>query len=146
MGDEEQLTDAELKLLAEQCTSAKCSAYVPYSHFRVGAAVLSTKDGKVFRGCNVENASYPLCTCAERVAITKAVSEGHAKFKAIAITSDMKDKYCFPCGGCRQVIIEFGRNTKVVLVRPESSEYKVFTAGELLPHSFTTEDLEAKRI
>ncbi|XP_011825719.1 PREDICTED: cytidine deaminase isoform X4 [Mandrillus leucophaeus] len=84
---------------------AKKSAYCPYSHFPVGAALL-TQEGRIFKGCNIENACYPLGICAERTAIQKAVSEGYKDFKAIAIASDMQDDFISPCGACRQVMRE----------------------------------------
>ncbi|XP_017361932.1 cytidine deaminase isoform X2 [Cebus imitator] len=86
---------------------AKKSAYCPYSHFPVGAALL-TQDGRIFQGCNIENACYPLGICAERTAIQKAISEGYKDFRAIAIASDMKDDFISPCGACRQVMREIG--------------------------------------
>ncbi|KAL5490991.1 hypothetical protein EMCRGX_G016202 [Ephydatia muelleri] len=136
------LTELESKLI-QRSKEAKSSAHAPYSKFRVGAALLS-KSGTIFSGCNVENAAYPLSTCAERVAITKAVSEGHKEFIAIAVATDLED-FGFPCGGCRQVIAEFGLDIRVILTKP-NGEYTVMTVGELLPHSFTAKDLEAKRL
>ncbi|XP_012295163.2 cytidine deaminase isoform X2 [Aotus nancymaae] len=93
---------------------AKKSAYCPYSHFPVGAALL-TQDGRIFQGCNIENACYPLGICAERTAIQKAISEGYKDFRAIAIASDMQDDFISPCGACRQVMREMSR--KVVFLR-----------------------------
>ncbi|XP_066126331.1 cytidine deaminase isoform X2 [Saccopteryx bilineata] len=92
-----------LLLLSQE---AKKSAYCPYSHFPVGAALL-TRDGKIFSGCNVENAAYPLGICAERTAIQKAISEGYKDFRAIAIASDLQDDFISPCGACRQVMREY---------------------------------------
>lgn len=94
-----------LKQLIQKSFEAKEMAYSPYSKFRVGAAIL-TESGEYITGCNVENASYGLCICAERTAICKAVSEGHHKFKAIAVSSDLEDKFISPCGSCRQFLIE----------------------------------------
>ncbi|XP_058994327.1 cytidine deaminase isoform X2 [Mustela lutreola] len=87
------------------CREAKKSAYCPYSHFPVGAAIL-TRDGRIFSGCNIENVCYPLGVCAERTAIQKAISEGHREFRAIAISSDLQDDFISPCGACRQVMRE----------------------------------------
>lgn len=130
------------KELFEKAEEAKNNAYVPYSKFRVGAALL-TKTGKVFKGCNVECASFGGTNCAERTAIFKAVSEGETEFEAIAITSDLKEE-TFPCGICRQVIREFGKNIKIIL-RTKDKEIKIYELEELLPYSFGSEDLEKER-
>lgn len=124
--------------LYEKAVEAKKYAYVPYSNFRVGAAVL-TKDGKVYTGCNIECASYGGTNCAERTAIFKAVSEGNREFEAIAIASD-NNTYTFPCGICRQVIFEFGKKIKII-VGKQNGEIKVFSIEELLPYGFSKEDL-----
>ncbi|WP_103895916.1 cytidine deaminase [Caloramator fervidus] len=118
---------------------AKENAYAPYSNFRVGAALL-TEEGKVFTGCNVENASYGGTVCAERTALFKAISEGYKKFKAIAITSD-SDNLTFPCGICRQVLSEFGLEFDVI-VSNKKGEYKVYKLKELLPYAFSSSDIE----
>ncbi|MDA8235985.1 MAG: cytidine deaminase [Clostridia bacterium] len=124
--------------LIKKAEAAQANAYVPYSHFRVGAALL-TKSGQVFTGCNVENASYGLTNCAERTAVFKAVSEGHTDFEAIAIIGDTPN-YLSPCGACRQVLLEFGPEIKVIMANSKG-EYTVQTVGELLPGSFTKEEL-----
>ena len=93
------------KGLIKEAMEAKKMAYAPYSHFRVGAALL-TKSGKVYRGCNIENAAFTPTNCAERTAFFKALSEGEKEFQAIAINGDADD-YLFPCGVCRQVMVEF---------------------------------------
>ncbi|MGO1368125.1 MAG: cytidine deaminase [Senegalia sp. (in: firmicutes)] len=123
--------------LVKKAIEAKEMAYVPYSKFRVGAALL-TDDGKIYKGCNIESASYSPTNCAERTAIFKAVSEGDKNFTAIAVTSD--SGYTFPCGVCRQVMREFSPKLKIYIVKNEN-EYKEFTLEELLPHSFGPEDL-----
>ncbi len=128
----------EIKLL-KLAEKAKENAYVPYSKFHVGAALL-TKSGKIFTGCNVECASYGGTNCAERTAIFKAISEGEKDFEAIAIASDIKGE-TYPCGICRQVILEFGRDIKVILGESDG-EYKIFTIEDLLPYGFTGADLE----
>lgn len=125
---------SELMILAKK---AKENAYTPYSKFNVGAALL-TKSGKVFTGCNVEVASFGGTNCAERTAIFKAVSEGEQAFKAIAINGDADGTY--PCGICRQVIVEFGKDIDIII--EVGGELKVFTIDDLLPHSFTGADLE----
>uniref|UniRef100_A0A452I1R0 Cytidine deaminase n=1 Tax=Gopherus agassizii TaxID=38772 RepID=A0A452I1R0_9SAUR len=95
----------QIQLLLQVCKEAKKSAYCPYSRFPVGAALL-TCDGKIFSGCNVENACYPLGICAERTAIQKAVSEGYVNFRAMAIASNTEEDFIVPCGACRQVMRE----------------------------------------
>ena len=108
-------------------------AYVPYSHFPVGAALLC-KDGTVFTGCNIENAAYGLTICAERTAIFKAISEGHRDFKRIVIAGKSED-YCVPCGSCRQVMQEFAPQMEVICLNGKG-EAKHFALKELLPYGF----------
>jgi len=109
-------------------------AYAPYSHFRVGAALLC-EDGTVVTGCNVENAAYGVCICGEQTAIVKAVSEGHKKFKAIAVAGD-SDGPCLPCGACRQVLSEFAGPDLPVFCAGTDGTFQGYTLGELLAHSF----------
>lgn len=123
--------------LIKQAILAKKNAYVPYSKFHVGAAVL-TESGEIYTGCNIECASYTPTICAERVAIFKAISEGEKKIKAIAIAGD--SSYTYPCGVCRQVIREFGKDA-IIIVANNENEYKEYTLNELLPYSFGPEDL-----
>jgi cytidine deaminase len=114
-------------------------AYAPYSNFRVGAALLGT-DGKIYAGCNVENASYGLSRCAEQTAIQKMVSEGTRGFsKAVVYT--LASPPSSPCGACRQILFEFGENAEVVMVN-DKNETRVFTVSELLPAGFGPHDLE----
>ena len=113
-------------------------AYVPYSHFLVGAA-LECSDGTVFTGCNIENASYTPTICAERTAVSKAVSEGHRDFVRIVIAGRSKD-FCVPCGVCRQVLREFAPDLEIICLNGAGEE-RVFTLPELLPHSFGPEYL-----
>nr|XP_055045457.1 cytidine deaminase a [Misgurnus anguillicaudatus] len=127
--------------LVQKSQEAKNLAYCPYSKFRVGAAVL-TSDGSVFTGCNVENACYNLGLCAERTAITKAVSEGHKTFTAIAIASDLEDRFISPCGACRQVMREFGLQWDIYMSKADGS-YNLMKVEELLPCSFGPDDLRA---
>ncbi|XP_034540283.1 cytidine deaminase b [Notolabrus celidotus] len=139
-----QLSQDAVKELIQQSQEAKKQAYCPYSKFRVGAALLA-HDNCVFTGCNVENVCYNLGACAERNAISKAVSEGYRSFKAIAIASDMNDQFISPCGGCRQFMREFGPNLTVYLSKPDGSYLKM-TVNELLPSSFGPEDLSMKKV
>lgn len=125
------MTDRELIKISEK---AQEFAYVPYSKFKVGAALLC-RDGSVYTGCNIENATYGATNCAERTAVFKAVSEGKRDFAAIAITSSGKG-LTFPCGICRQVLSEFAPEIKVIL-EDEKGELHTFMLPELLPHSFT---------
>ena len=124
--------------LIERALEVRKNAYVPYSGFPVGAALLGSS-GSVYTGCNVECASYGGTNCAERTALFKGVSEGEKSFSAIAVTGDPK-AYTFPCGICRQVLVEFGRDLDVIVAR-SSTDYQVWKLEQLLPCSFTPEDL-----
>ena len=132
----------DCKSLMVQAQKARENSYSPYSHFRVGAALL-TKSGRVFTGCNVENAAYSATNCAERTAIFKAVSEGERDFEAIAIVGGREgetSEFCAPCGVCRQVMAEFcQKNFKIILGNEQ--KFEVFTLDALLPFSFTEKDL-----
>ena len=125
--------------LLAQSKIARENAYVPYSKFPVGAALLA-EDGTVFHGCNVENASYGLTNCAERTAIFKAVSQGVKNFKAIAIVADTEGP-CAPCGACRQVIAEFCDGDMPVYLTNLKGDVLETTVKELLPGAFTPKDL-----
>lgn len=127
------------KELLKMAEKAKENAYVPYSKFQVGAALLG-KSGKVYLGCNVEIASFGATNCAERTAVFKAVSEGEQEFEKIAIASS-NDEETFPCGICRQVLVEFGKDLKIILGNTEKNIIKEYILNELLPHSFTKEDM-----
>lgn len=130
--------EIELKLF-EKAQDMLNFSYAPYSHFKVGAALL-TKDGKIFTGCNVENAAYGPSNCAERTAIFKAVSEGFKDFEAIMIVGGQDGKitdYCTPCGVCRQVMSEFCDKNFKIYVAKSKSDIKSFTLGQLLPESFS---------
>lgn len=136
--------DQELKKkLVEQAHNGRDKAYAPYSKFKVGAALL-TKDGKIYQGCNVENASYGLSNCAERTAIFKAISEGDHEFEAIAVVADSPTPVP-PCGACRQVISEFNPKMRVILsnLKGDISET---TIDQLLPGAFSNIDLELKEM
>ena len=124
--------------LIRKANEVKENAYVPYSHFRVGAALL-TQSGKIFTGCNVENASYSPTICAESSAIVKAVSEGEREYTAVAVISDSED-FTSPCGVCRQRIYEFGSDIDVIMAN-KKGEYKVYKISELLPEGFNKDSL-----
>ncbi len=122
--------------LLQQAINARNYAYAPYSHYKVGAALL-TKSGQVYTGCNIENAGYSSTICAERTAIFKAVSVGELDFVAMAIVTTNAGA---PCGVCRQVIREFATDLPI-LVGDIEGNYQIFTLTELLPHSFGPESL-----
>lgn len=130
------MTDRELVNIAKEAMEY---AYAPYSHFKVGAALLA-KDGTVFKGCNIENATYGATNCAERTAIFKAVSEGVREFEAIAVVASSGD-YASPCGICRQVLFEFMPDGKVILDSEEKGMV-TFSVQELLPFGFRGEDIK----
>lgn len=114
-------------------------SYAPYSNFHVGAALL-TSEGKIYTGCNIENAAYGPSNCAERTAIFKAVSEGKKKFEAIAIVGGKNGKienFCPPCGVCRQVLAEFCKKDFEIVLAKSTNEYKIMTLEQLLPESFS---------
>ncbi len=129
------MKESELFALAKKAAE---NAYAPYSGFTVGAALLS-KGGKIYSGCNIENAAFSPTNCAERTAFFKAVSEGEREFSAIAVAGGKNSSFnesCFPCGVCRQVMSEFcGENFKII-VGNDLDGVKVFTLGELLPERF----------
>lgn len=133
-----------LKLI-ELAIEARQHAYVPYSAFAVGAALL-TKEGKVYQGCNIENASYGLTNCAERTAIFKAVYEGEREFEAIAIVGGPAGKpiceLCAPCGACRQVIAEFCAPDFKIYLSKGDGKVVTSTLTNMLPFSFTKDDLK----
>lgn len=134
------------RTLIKEALEMRKMAYVPYSHFQVGAALLCA-DGKIYTGCNIENAAYTPSNCAERTAFFKAVSEGEREFTAIAITGGAETaeelEYCAPCGVCRQVMMEFCDydNFKVILAKSEQ-EYQVYSLREILPMGFGPKNLE----
>lgn len=117
-------------------------AYAPYSHFKVGAAIL-TSDRRIITGCNVENASYGLSVCAERVAVFNAVLQGVTSFEVMAIVADLEEPVP-PCGACRQILIEFSREMIVIMANLKG-RIKYSTVAELLPYAFTPKKLEEKR-
>ncbi|MCA1039078.1 cytidine deaminase [Bacillus infantis] len=127
------------EVLIEEAKKARDKAYVPYSNFPVGAALL-TEDGKVYHGCNIENAAYSMCNCAERTAIFKAYSEGDKKYTAMAVVADT-ERPVSPCGACRQVISELCPNTMKVVLTNLKGDINELTVEELLPGAFSPEDL-----
>ena len=122
--------------LVAQATQARQRAYAPYSNYRVGAALLG-KSGQVYTGCNVENAVYPLTTCAERTVVVQAVSEGEREFVALAVVTGNGGS---PCGSCRQILREFGADI-LVLIADTTGAYRETTVAELLPDSFSVANL-----
>jgi len=134
------LTDELRDKLIETSLGARRWAYAPYSEYAVGAALL-TSSGKIYDGVNIENAAYPTSMCAERVAVFKAVSEGETNFTAIAVASSNGGT---PCGACRQVLSEFGLETKVLVVDGDGKVRQETTVAELLPGAFGPQDLTEK--
>lgn len=131
------------KQLIETAVKAREMAYAPYSHYKVGAALLA-KSGKIYTGCNVENASFTPTNCAERTAFFKAISEGDREFEMIAIVGgkdgEELSKNCTPCGVCRQVMTEFcDKDFKIILGTPD--DFKVLTLEEIMPYSFSSTEL-----
>lgn len=134
------LTQQDKQSLVDLANVARQRAYVPYSHYPVGSS-LRTRSGQIYTGVNVENAAYPQTMCAERVAMFKAVSEGEKDFEVITVVTNNGGS---PCGGCRQVMAEFGLDTIVILADGEGKIVKETTVGELLPEAFTPQHLETK--
>jgi cytidine deaminase len=130
----------EPKQLIDEAIAASKQAHVPYSHFHVGATLLTT-DGKIYRGCNIENASYGLTNCAERTAIFKAVSEGDKQFSAIAVVGDT-DGPISPCGACRQVLAEFCDDHTQIILANLKGDFVITNINEILPGYFSSKDLQ----
>ena len=130
--------EAELKQkLINLALQARQWAYAPYSHYTVGAALI-TSSGKIYDGVNVENASYPVSICAERVAIFKAISQGEREIKALVVATENGGA---PCGSCRQVLSEFGMDTEVIVIDSTGKIFQETTVKDLLPGAFTPRDL-----
>lgn len=129
----------KIEILIEEAKKAREKAYVPYSHFPVGAALL-TSGGKVYQGCNIENAAYSMCNCAERTALFKAYSEGDHEFTLLAVVADT-DRPVSPCGACRQVISELCPSDMKVVLTNLKGDIQELTVSELLPGAFSPEDL-----
>jgi cytidine deaminase len=133
-----KLTKEERQSLIDLANEARRRAYVPYSKYPVGAA-LRTKTGRLYTGVNVENAAYPQTMCAERIAIFKAVSDGETEFEVIAVVTSNGGS---PCGGCRQVLAEFGLDTLVLIADGRGQLVQEITVAGLLPGAFTPKDLK----
>lgn len=133
------MNEQMIKELVVQADNMLDKAYVPYSHFPVGAA-LHTKDGKTYTGCNIENASFGLSNCAERTAIFKAVSEGEKEFDYLVVTGATEGPIS-PCGACRQVMVEFFAPDMKVLLTNKEGKVKETTVAELLPGAFQAGDM-----
>lgn len=131
------LTQQDKQSLIDLANIARQRAYAPYSNYPVGAS-LRTKTGRIYTGVNVENAAYPQTMCAERVAIFKAVSEGEKEFEVITVVTDNGGS---PCGGCRQVMAEFGLDSIVLMADGNGRIVKETTVKELLPEAFTPDHL-----
>lgn len=129
--------DDVIQTLIRRAGEAARNAYIPYSHYPVGAALLA-QDGTVFTGCNVENAAYPSCLCAERVALVKAVSEGRRTFDLLAVVTPNGGS---PCGACRQMIYEFAPQLRVILARTDGTVVYDGTLSDLLPRGFGPDSL-----
>ncbi|HSO13651.1 MAG TPA: cytidine deaminase [Anaerolineales bacterium] len=134
-----KLNKQEKQVLVDLANTARQRAYAPYSNYPVGSA-LRTKSGRVFTGVNVENAAYPQTMCAERIAIFKAVSEGETEFEIITVVTDNGGS---PCGGCRQVMAEFGLDTSVILADGRGRIIQETTVKDLLPGAFTPDKLKS---
>jgi cytidine deaminase len=132
------LTKEESQALIDLARDVRKYAYVPYSHYPVGAA-LRARDGRIFTGVNVENAAFPVTNCAERTAVFKAISEGAREFDVIALVTDNGGS---PCGACRQVLAEFGLDIRVLIADGNGKLVKDLTVSELLPEAFTPRHLE----
>jgi len=133
------MTEAEKIKLLQEAVAGSENAHCPYSHFRVGAAVL-TKKGRVYTGGNIENVSYGATVCAERVAIWKAVSDGEMEFEAIAVVSSSTTE-AYPCAQCRQVMVEFGLDWLVISGNAKGQYLGEMTVRSLVPFAFTPEAL-----
>ncbi|MEG1686404.1 MAG: cytidine deaminase [Angelakisella sp.] len=134
----------DYQMLVREAMEIRKAAYAPYSNFLVGAALL-TKEGKVYRGCNIENAGFTPTNCAERTALFTAVCAGEREFAAIAIAGGTRNAQllepCFPCGVCRQALYEFCSPDLPVIIASGTGSYTLHTLGELLPHGFGGADL-----
>lgn len=137
------MTEQEKSKLITAAQKASQNSYSPYSNYRVGAAVLLENE-QIYSGCNIENNSFGATICAERTALVKAVSEGHQKFKALAIYGENRDgiaEYAFPCGICRQALAEFAEPDFIILIAKSATDYQERTLAELLPERFFSESL-----
>lgn len=141
--DDRKISEETVRKLCGIAVDMRKMSYVPYSHFRVGAALL-TEDGRIYTGCNIENAAYTPTNCAERTAFFKAVSEGERKFSAIAISGGPEDgplQYCPPCGVCRQVMAEFCTGDFPIYLAKSETDRREYTLQDLMPERFTPANL-----
>ena len=149
MENEMEIEQKQIENLIETATGQLAFSYAPYSHFKVGAALL-TRDGQVYTGCNIENASYTPTNCAERTAFFKAVSEGKRQFRAICIVGGRDGEltdYTAPCGVCRQVMREFcDPETFQIILAVSKKKYDIYTLKELLPMGFGAENLGERHL
>ncbi|MGX7363735.1 cytidine deaminase [Aerococcus suis] len=134
------VTNEQKETLKQAATDMLAHAYVPYSHFQVGAAILTT-DGEIYSGCNIENSSYGLTNCAERTAIFKAVSEGHTEIEYMVVTGNTEGPIA-PCGACRQVISEFSHPDTPILLTNQNGDEQETTIKDLLPGAFKSSDMD----
>lgn len=142
--EQNALSVETIEKLCSEAVAMRQMSYVPYSRFRVGAALL-TKDGRIYTGCNIENAAYTPTNCAERTAFFKAVSEGVKEFAAIAISGGPEDgelQYCPPCGVCRQVMAEFCTGDFQIFLAKSGTDHMDYTLNDLLPERFTPANLK----
>ena len=142
----ERLEEKKIQELIETAREQRKYSYVPYSGFRVGAALLA-ENGTIYTGCNIENAAYGPTNCAERTAVFKAVSEGVREFRAICIVGGSEEEvtdFCPPCGVCRQVMLEFCNADFQIILATDRENYQIYTLGELAPLAFSL-DAERKR-
>lgn len=139
------MTDHKIKQLIHAALYVRKNTYCPYSRFAVGAALLG-ENGRIYVGCNIENASYPAGNCAERSAVCAAVSDGERQFKAIAIVGGKEGEEpsdeCPPCGICRQMLVEFCREDFPVILAVSEEKWRIVKLGELLPESFLSDGIE----
>ena len=133
------MSETQIKELIETAIAQLAFSYTPYSHFKVGAALLA-KNGRIYTGCNIENSAYSPTNCAERTAVFKAVSEGVREFRAICITGGPGEEepsdFCPPCGVCRQVLLEFCDPDFEIILAVNREHYQVYTLDELVPAGF----------
>lgn len=131
--------EIDVEALVQAALDARRNAYVPYSHYAVGASLL-TEEGEIFSGCNIENASYGAANCAERTAFFRAVSLGKRKFRAIAVAGGMEgeqpEEYAYPCGICRQVMREFCEDDFKIIVARSMNDFREYRLDEILPFGF----------
>lgn len=140
---ENNISFSEKVELIEKAIEASHFSYAPYSHYHVGAAIL-TLNAEIYQGCNIENASFGATNCAERTAIFKAISDGEKEFKALAIhavNAKNEKNYAYPCGICRQVLAEFCNPDFLIIIAKDKSDYKEYRLSELLPKSFSKDNL-----